>query len=255
MSSSTSTLTIITGSSRGMGEAIAKQCLDMGHAVIGIARGHSDALDELASRHGASLQQWRHDLTAPEAAGWALLEWLQAQPADRFERVVLINNACLLAPLKPLADTEPTETARALRVGLEAALVLTGLFLRGTATWTGQRRIINISSGLGRRAMAGSATYCATKAGMDHFTRAVALEEASKPNGAKLVSLAPGVIDTDMQVQMRSANPAEFPDHDRFTSLAANGQLSSPAHAARQILGWLDRPDFGANVIADVREP
>jgi len=59
--------------------------------------------------------------------------------------------------------------------------------------------VLNISSGLGRRAMAGQASYLRVEGGLDHLTRALALDEARRPNGAKLVSLAPGVIDTEMQ--------------------------------------------------------
>ena len=58
--------------------------------------------------------------------------------------------------------------------------------------------------------MAGSAGYCAAKAGLDPFTRAVALDEARRANGARLVALVPGVIDTDMQ-RLRSAEPKAFP--------------------------------------------
>lgn len=247
-------LTILTGQSRGLGHALATQCLQAGHQVIGIARHRSEDLDTFATAQGATLQQWEHDLSEPEPAAWALLEWLQAQPLDRFTQVTLINNAGALAPPQSLADSEPADTRRVLRVGLEAAMLLTGLFLRGTRDWTAARKVLNISSGLGRRAMAGSASYCAAKAGLDHFTRAVALEEANQPNGARLVSLAPGVVDTDMQVQLRGADPAAFPDQNRFESLWQNGQLSSPDATARQLLSWLDRPNFGQNPIGDVRE-
>jgi NAD(P)-dependent dehydrogenase (short-subunit alcohol dehydrogenase family) len=92
------------------------------------------------------------------------------------------------------------------------------------------------------------------KAGLDHFTRAVALDEAQRPHGAKLVSLAPGVIDTDMQAQLRSAPPEGFPDQPVFQNLKAGGQLSSPEDAAKRVLAWLERPDFGANPVADVRD-
>lgn len=249
------TLTVITGASRGMGAAMAAQCLRAGHTVIGISRQGNDALDALAAQRGATLLQWSHDLAEPEAAGWRLLEWLQAQPAARFGSATLINNAGVIAPLRPLADIDPGDTARALRVGLEAAMVLTGLFLRGTAAWPGERRVLNISSGLGRRAMAGSASYCAAKAGMDHYSRAVALEEAQRPNGARVVSLAPGVIDTDMQVQLRGADPDTFPDRGAFVQLQAQGQLLSPEAAAARVLAFLQRPDFGTNPAADVRDP
>ncbi|GAA0750756.1 SDR family oxidoreductase [Ideonella azotifigens] len=237
-----------------MGEAMAAQCLQEGHCVIGISRRHSEALDALAASRGATLLQWRHDLAEPEAAGWALLDWLQAQAPGRFSQATLINNAGVIAPLQPLADIDPAATAKVLRVGLEAAMVMSTMFLRGTRGWTVPRKLLNISSGLGRRAMAGSASYCAAKAGMDHFSRALALEEALQPNGAKVVSLAPGVIDTGMQDQLRAADPAAFPDHANFVALKAGGQLLSPADAAARVLAFLARPDFGGNPVADVRD-
>ena len=89
---------------------------------------------------------------------------------------------------------------------------------------------------------------------MDHFTRCVALEEAHQPNGAKVCSLAPGVIDTDMQVQLRSADAGQFPDVGNFIGLKEKGMLSSPAEAAARVLAVLARPDFGANPVADVRD-
>ena len=116
------------------------------------------------------------------------------------------------------------------------------------------RKVLNISSGLGRHAMASQAPYCAAKAGMDHFTRCIALEEADRPNGAKVCSLAPGVIDTDMQVQLRSADAGQFPDKGSFTGLKDKGALASPAQAAARVLAFLARPDFGSNPVADVRD-
>jgi NAD(P)-dependent dehydrogenase (short-subunit alcohol dehydrogenase family) len=102
--------------------------------------------------------------------------------------------------------------------------------------------------------MASQAAYCAAKAGMDHFTRCVALEEAQRPNGARVCSLAPGVIDTDMQVQLRGADAGRFPDIGNFTALKDKGMLSSPAEAATRVLTYLGRADFGANPVADVRD-
>jgi NAD(P)-dependent dehydrogenase (short-subunit alcohol dehydrogenase family) len=89
---------------------------------------------------------------------------------------------------------------------------------------------------------------------MDHFTRCMALDEAHKPQGAKVCSLAPGVIDTDMQAQLRDADPDAFPDRQNFANLKTGGQLTSPQDAATRVLAWLDRADFGTNPVADVRE-
>ena len=72
--------------------------------------------------------------------------------------------------------------------------------------------------------------------------RAIALEEAQVPNGARIVSLAPGVIDTDMQVQLRSASAERFPERERFVAMQASGALMSPALAAAKVLKVLARP-------------
>jgi benzil reductase ((S)-benzoin forming) len=89
---------------------------------------------------------------------------------------------------------------------------------------------------------------------MDHFTRCVALEEAGRPNGAKVCSLAPGVIDTDMQLQLRGADASQFPDIGAFIGMKDKGALDSPSQAAGKVLAFLARADFGANVVADVRD-
>jgi NAD(P)-dependent dehydrogenase (short-subunit alcohol dehydrogenase family) len=102
--------------------------------------------------------------------------------------------------------------------------------------------------------MASQALYCAAKAGMDHFTRCIALEEARRPNGAKVCSLAPGVIDTDMQVQLRGSDPGQFPDIDYFTGIKEQGVLTSPEEAARRVIAYLARDDFGSNPVGDVRD-
>jgi NAD(P)-dependent dehydrogenase (short-subunit alcohol dehydrogenase family) len=102
--------------------------------------------------------------------------------------------------------------------------------------------------------MAASAVYCATKAGLDHFSRSAALDEALLANPAHIVSLAPGVIDTDMQTDLRSGNPTGFPDQANFIQLKQSGSLTSPADAAARVLGFLARGDFGSNAVADVRD-
>lgn len=244
------TLWIVTGSSRGLGGAMLEQLAAReGARVLGIARNvHEGAAV-------ARTEQWRADLSEPEPVARRLREWLAGLDGASFDAATLINNAALLTEPRPLADSDLTSTATALRVGLEATVLMTAVFLDATRDWPGARRVLNISSGLGRRPMAGSATYCGIKAGMDHFSRTVALEERMRPNGARIVSLAPGAVDTHMQVQLRSADPSGFPDRDIFVQLKEKGSLLSPEQAARLALAWLDRKDFGEQQVADVREP
>lgn len=251
-------LTILTGASRGMGLAMAQQLLKSGNTLICIARSTNPDLAAEAKAAGATLEQWQQDLSQGEQAAHQLQAWLQAQGPQAFASATLINNAGVIPRIAPLsASANPqdlADLAHALRVGLEAPMQLTAAFLGATDSWAVPRKVLNISSGLGRRAMASQAAYCAAKAGMDHFTRCVALDEAIKPHGAKVCSLAPGVIDTDMQVQLRGADPAAFPDRQNFANLKTGGQLTSPADAATRVLAWLERADFGTNPVADVRE-
>jgi len=244
-------LTILTGASRGMGLAMAQQCAQEGHDVVCISRQRNDTL---TSPPGNLLAQWQIDLSNTFAAGEQLAAWLAGRQPERWAVVNLINNAGVIAQPAPLSEVDPHSLSNALRVGLEAPMLLTAAFLKGTDGWAVQRRVLNISSGLGRRAMASQGGYCAAKAGLDHFTRCLALEEARKPNGAKVCALAPGVIDTDMQIELRSGNDQQFPDRSNFVAMKANGQLTSPQDAAQRILAYLQSPAFGQDAIADIRE-
>ena len=247
-------LFILTGASRGLGAAMAELLIAPGHALLCIARRNRAEQAAKAEARGVRLEQWNTDLGEPVTVAARLQSWLAAFNPAVVAGATLINNAGVLTRIGPLDGCEDVEISAALRVGLEAPLLLSAAFLRATRDWTAARRILNISSGLGRRAMAGQATYCAAKAGMDHYSRAVALDEAQRRNGAKIVSLAPGVIDTDMQVHLRAADPQGFPDKAMFVGLKEGGQLASSADAAARVLAYLNRPDFGANPVADVRD-
>ncbi|MBW8845038.1 MAG: SDR family NAD(P)-dependent oxidoreductase [Burkholderiales bacterium] len=231
-------LYIVTGSSRGLGAALVKQLAQPGHAVIGIARRLNPAL---------KAEQWTLDLADPVPAAERLQAWLHTNTG--WDSATLINNAALLSAPGPLAASDLADLSAALRVGLEAPTLLSRVFLAETAG-VPTRRILNISSGLGRRAMAGSAAYCAVKAGLDHLSRALAREAPD----VGVVSLAPGVIDTDMQVALRGADPARFPEQARFQGLKDGGQLQTAEATAAAVLRYLQRADFGQNVIADIRE-
>jgi len=250
-------LTILTGASRGLGAAMAEQLLEPDRVLLCISRSANQRLAAKAKAVGASLEEWTLDLADPMPVAARLEAWLRAQDGQTFESAALVNNAAAITELVPLEDSDAAELSRALRVGLEAPLLLTAAFLHATLAWRarplGACKVLNISSGLGRFAMASQASYCAVKAGMDHFSRSVALDQAAAAHPARIVSLAPGVIDTDMQVQLRAGDPARFPDHARFMQMKASGQLDSPTAAAAKVLAFLQRGDFGVQPVADIR--
>jgi NAD(P)-dependent dehydrogenase (short-subunit alcohol dehydrogenase family) len=247
-------LYILTGASRGMGLAMAEQLLQGQNQLLCISRQTNPVLAIHAQTQGSSLTQWCADLGESAPIASELFSWLSALDPKTLSSATLINNAGMIPSLVPLRASDAFDTTQALRVGLEAPMLLTAAFLNATKAYTVPRKVLNISSGLGRRPMASQAAYCAAKAGMDHFTRCLALDEVNQPNGAKVCSLAPGVVDTDMQTQLRGATADDFPDRLGFEKLKQAGQLSSTTDAAKRVLAWLDRPDFGQNPVTDVRD-
>lgn len=247
-------LFILTGASRGLGKAMAAQLLGAHRMLLTISRQPDAELDALAKTQGTPLEQWALDVAHDANAAARLETWLRRQPAAAYARAVLINNAGLLGPVGPIDLANAETLAAVMRVDLEAPLLLMSAFLRATRDWPTHRQVLNVSSGAGRRAIAGWAPYCAAKAGLDHLSRAVALDEERRSNPARIASVAPGVIDTEMQAQIRAAGTDAFPDLERFKELKASGQLASPSDAAARMLAYLERPDFGAHPVADVRD-
>jgi benzil reductase ((S)-benzoin forming) len=245
-------LVILTGASRGLGHAMAQQLLAQADTeLLTISRHTSPDLTPVGG--GARLEQWAQDLAQAADAAGRVEAWLRERDPKAYARASLINNAALVTPPAPVDDTDTSGLVAALRVGLEAPVLLTAAFLRATRGWRGTRRVLHISSGLGRRGMASAGPYCAVKAGLDNLARAQVLEEALQPNGAKVCSLAPGVIDTDMQARLRGADASAFPDVDVFRNMKSGNVLATPAAAAARVVAFLLRPDFGKEPVADVR--
>ena len=239
----TESLYILTGASRGLGAALAEQLVQQaGTTLLGLSRTPHPKLDALARAAGTRCEQWPVDLADPLAAAARLGVWLTAQDGAHFASATLINNAAALPRIALLEASDATELSRVVRVGLEAPLLLTAGFLRATRGWAATRKVLNISSGLGRQPMAAQVAYCAVKAGLDHATRALALE-----GGARVVSIAPGVIDTDMQTALRPpaggrrARRVRGRPHDIALSRTAATEKAKPPANRRRAGGAVGR--------------
>jgi benzil reductase ((S)-benzoin forming) len=190
------------------------------------------------------------DLRSPADATHALDEALEGHDWAHLSQVALVNNAGVLPPIAPIGTRDTAALVDAVGLNLATPIALTNELLRRTADVPVERRIAQVSSGAASTPYSGWATYCATKAGLDHFTRCVALEA---PPRCRIASIAPGVIDTAMQAQIRASSPADFPQHSRFVGLARDGLLASPAHAAERIVRYLFSDSFGESPVVDLR--
>jgi len=238
------TLTVLSGASRGLGLALARRSLAAGHRLVTLARSPL----ALPAPDGAH-QHIQADLATVQGAQQASHALLQALQQAQAERFVLINNAGTVDPVAQAADLLDAQAlARALQLNVASVMVLTAAFLQGTPA-AARRQVLNISSGAGRKPVSGWAAYGTSKAALDFYTQTLQLENPT----LQACSLAPGVVDTDMQAHIRSQSRDDFPGLSRFIDLHQQGQLSSPDDTAARILRYLDSPAFGRHTLDDIR--
>jgi benzil reductase ((S)-benzoin forming) len=238
---------ILTGHTRGLGAAIAEDLLSRNIPVLGISRNvHVD----LFKQYPTMLTQAEIDLS--NAA--TVARWIAGDALQRFvagcETVLLVNNAGIVQPVGPLDRQDAAVIAQAVNLNVAAPMMLASA-LAAAGKRAIDIRILHVSSGAGRNAYPGWSVYCATKAAMDHHARAVALDQTT---GVRICSLAPGVIDTDMQAEIRATSLEQFPLRERFESLKRDGQLSSPRDCAARLVSYLLSDAFGNIPVADLRE-
>lgn len=246
----THTVAILTGATRGLGAALAREMARPNTYLITLARQTDGELQAYSKAQGAQLQQVQVDLSDPIAAAMAARRVCASLPCDA-ARYLLINNAGTIQPVAAAtALTDSASIAAAFNLNVAAVMMLTAHFLAAVTAIAADRRILNISSGAGRNARAGWSVYCATKAALDMYTRVVKQEQAA--SGVRIVALAPGMVDTDMQAIIRSSDPGSFPSLSQFRALHASG-MPSPTDVAVRILAYLNRADFGTTEIDDIR--
>ncbi len=238
---------ILTGHSRGLGAALVEALLARGIRVLAISRsGRKD----LETRYPELLLQIELDLS--NTVG--LADWLEAGGLDEFqsnaETALLVNNAGVLQPIAPVGRQSAGLIAKAINVNVAAPLMLADAFVRASSR-ASDRRILHISSGAARTAYAGWSVYCAAKAALDHHARAVAADAQA---ALSVVSLAPGVIDTGMQAEIRAVGEEQFPLRDRFVSMHEEGGLASPDAVAGRIADFMLDERFGSEPVADIRD-
>lgn len=237
---------VLTGHTRGLGAAIAANLLSRGIPVLGLSRTKNL---ELEKQFPALLQQIELDLSDSAA----VTKWLAGDTLRTFlagsKTTLLINNAGTVQPVGPLETQDPGAIARAIALNVATPMMLSGAFAAATPD-TSDRRILHVSSGAARNAYPGWSVYCATKAALDQHARAVVLD---KTHALRICSLAPGIIDTDMQAEIRATALDQFPLREKFDMLKRNHELTSPQDCAQRLVDYLLSEKFGRDPVADLR--
>src|SRR5258706_7110548 len=241
------TRAIVTGHTRGLGASLAEQLLARGIDVLGVSRASNTAL---AHRFPQALSEAELDLADADR----LAAWLATGALRRFvsaaARVVLFNNAGVVQPIGPIEGQDVLAIARAVSLNVAAPLMLASAVAAASSD-ASDRRIVHISSGAARNAYAGWSIYCATKAALDHHARAVALDGN---RALRICSLAPGVVDTGMQAEIRGADTEKIPSRATVDDLKRNGRLTTPEASAAKLIDYVLSDAFGHEPTADIRE-
>jgi len=227
---------IVTGVSRGLGKEIVQQLLERGENVLGIGRSHS-----FDDRNFSFLE----------------CDFSQSKKIDALEfpqltgKVTLINNAGILGNVKRLSDQSSMDLEQLFAVNVISPMRLLHV-IYDKMEFKNDFTLVNISSGAANRAIPSWAGYCATKAALNMLTETFYLEELEKDNHPIIYIVAPGVIDTDMQVQIRSAKSADFSSLENFQELKRSKSLFSTKEASMRLLNMLKRP-FSGQINQDLR--
>lgn len=188
---------LITGASRGIGEAAGRHMAERGANVVLAARS-SDAVAGIAAEIGPNALAVACDVTE-----WAQVEAAVARAEDAFGAVdALVNNAGTIEPIARIEEGDPARWGEVVDVNLKGAYhalraVVPGMVARGHGV------VVNISSGAATGALEGWSHYCATKAALLSLTRCAHKELG--PKGVRVVGLSPGTVATDMQRAIRGS--------------------------------------------------
>ena len=221
----------ITGGSKGIGEGCARVFCDAGaHVIIGDLdedRGRSLAT-ALTERGPGTCYFAPSDVRDFEQLGNTINHIVQ-----RYSRLdCLINNAGRHPPRKPVEEFTVEEFRDLLELNLIAYFVACRLTLPHLRSSSGS--IINIGSIVGKLGYPGSTTYCATKAGVTGFTKALAIEEAK--NGVRVNVILPGNIMTQARIDEESRMDNPKPFHDYAESLQWMGRSGTPEEVGHACL-------------------
>ncbi|UTW64040.1 SDR family NAD(P)-dependent oxidoreductase [bacterium SCSIO 12741] len=234
----------ITGTSRGIGKALAEELLrEETNVVIGLGRS--------ASLSNANYSHKVIDLSnLSEVMRFRFGEHLKA------DRVCLINNAGTLGEIKPVGKMNNDELIRAYNVNLIAPTILMNNFVKTYSDKSEtDKLILNISSGAAQSAYDGWSVYCSSKAGLTMFGDVILAENKVHPeSGLRILSVAPGVIETEMQQQIRSSSEEDFSTIDRFVELKEGGHLKSTQQTALELIQLMENlPEEGDTSFMDLR--
>lgn len=217
---------IVTGVSKGLGNSLAKYLLELNIHVCGIARTNDDKLIEIAKENNVSYHFFKTDLCSVSETERAMTEINQIVFAEDISQLYLINNAAIVHPIKKATEVRSAELVNHYQINVISPMMIMNECLRKCNDNSIPFIGVNITSGAAKNAFYGWSAYCSSKASLDMYTKAVAIEQEELKTDSKIIAFSPGVMDTDMQTEIRASDYNEFIDVDTFKHYKKQNILS-----------------------------
>ncbi|GAA4185885.1 3-oxoacyl-ACP reductase FabG [Streptosporangium oxazolinicum] len=241
--SSAKPLAVVTGGTKGIGLSFSQRLTELGYQVVALFRHDKGAAETARAMLPDGFTAIPCDVSVPSAARHTAAEILRDHGTPR----VLVNNAGRNID-RPFLELTDDDWHTVLDANLSAPFYLTQAFAPAMLT-AGGGSVVNVGATTGIRPRFNGANYCASKAGLLHLTKCLALELAPT---IRVNCLIPGMIDTeDMQMRCRTAAP-EHRD-SMFTGIP-QGRIGSPdemASALEFMIGDAARYITGQKLIVD----
>lgn len=222
-------LVVITGASSGLGAALAASVPFPAH-VVDVSR---------SGPTGEDIEHISADLSDPSE--WGRVGGEITRLVDQYDpsRAVLIHSAGTLTPIGFAGEVDDRAYQTNVLLNSAAGQMLGHHFLRAVAGRPGRHELVMITSGAATSPYAGWSAYGAGKAALDQWVRNVGLEQMER-GGVVVAAIAPGVVDTSMQAEIRETPSDDFPTVGRFHDLYRDSQLVSTTFAAKRIWGLIE---------------
>lgn len=237
----TKRLAVLSGGSRGLGLALTELYQQRGWELVDFSR---------SAPHPWSVKV---DLADPHAAHAAFTQTLAPLAARAWDEIIVVANAGILAPIGPAARKNLVEVIANIDTNFASPILLIAAAVAAFQDHPCRKTVLNISSGAAQRSLPGWSLYCGAKAGVEHFVRTLATEQAGQAHPLRAINVNPGLIDTEMQAAIRASSPEDFPAVGMFVQRKADGELRSPKRVAEAIARMADdeRLEGGARASTD----
>lgn len=239
-------IAIITGGSKGIGAALVHRYALHDFFIYSLSRTAAD-------QHPA-VTSILVDLSDPINATEVFDELLEKVKTQNPVEIVFINNAGSLGEMAPIEKNTPVSVQKTIALNTTTPICLSSRFIKQLKDCKASKRILNISSGAAKKSYEGWTVYCSSKAALDMATKTMALEQNSEKQPVKINAIYPGVVETEMQHQIRNTSEKNFKNAKRFIQLKEDNKLFSTKEVAEKIYQLDINSVLENGAIVDIRE-